>query len=480
MTQFVGRLTELNQLKDLLNRKIASLVVVKGRRRIGKSRLIEEFAKEFKFFSAAGLVPTKKVTAQHQRDEFAKALAKTFHMPTPNSADWNDLFWHLGQQVKRGRIIILLDEISWMGKDDPTFLGKLKNAWDQFLKKNPKLILILCGSVSSWIEKNILSSAGFVGRIDLILTLEELTLPECNDFWDSKKDQISAYEKFKVLGVTGGVPRYLEVISHRETAEENIKHLCFTKGNLLYSEFDRIFHDLFTRRSETYKDILLTLIKNPRSALEDIFESLNMKKSGVFSDYLQDLISAGFITRDYTWNISDGKISKLSHFRISDNYIRFYLKYIMPNKDKIDRNVFRERSLSLLPGWEGIMGLQFENLVLQNRTLIQKALRIDPNEIVNDNPYFQRNTSTQAGCQIDYMIQTRFNNLYICEIKFSKNLVSVNVIDEVQNKISRLALPRNFSYRPVLIHVNGVEDELVSREFFADIIDFSTLLTTAD
>ena len=153
----------------------------------------------------------------------------------------------------------------------------------------------------------------------------------------------------------------------------------------------------------------------------------------------------------------------------------------MRNKDKIDRNVFRERSLSLLPGWESIMGLQFENLVLQNATLIQKALRIDPNEIVNDNPYFKRNTSTKAGCQIDYMIQTRFNNLYICEIKFSKKLVSLDVIDEVQNKISRLALPRNFSYRPVLIHVNGVEDEILSREFFADIIDFSSLLaTTAD
>jgi hypothetical protein len=106
--------------------------------------------------------------------------------------------------------------------------------------------------------------------------------------------------------------------------------------------------------------------------------------------------------------------------------------YIMPNKDKIDCEVFNERSLSLLPGWESIMGLQFENLVLQNRILIQKALKIDPNEIINDNSYFQRNTSTQAGCQIDYMVQTRFNNLYICEIKFSKNPVRADAIKEVR------------------------------------------------
>ncbi len=476
MVNFIGREKELNQLKDLLTRRIASLVVVKGRRRIGKSRLIEEFAKDFKFFSVAGLSPTKKMTAQHQRDEFARQLAKTFDMPIPNSTDWSDLFWHLGQQVKRGRVVILLDEISWMGKDDPTFLGKLKNAWDQYLKKNSKLILVLCGSVSSWIEKNILSNTGFVGRIDLLLTLEELSLPECNVFWGNKKEQLSAYEKFKILSVTGGVPRYLEVISHRDSAEENIKHLCFTKGNILYNEFDRIFHDLFSRRSDTYKNILLALIKNPHATLEDIFKFLKMKKSGVLSEYLEDLILAGFITRDYSWSIRNGKISKLSHFRISDNYIRFYLKYIFPNKDKIDRNVFSERSLSLLPGWESIMGLQFENLVLQNRNLVQRALRIDPNEIVNDNPFFQRRTATQSGCQIDYMIQTRFNNLYICEIKFSRNLVRTNVINEMKSKIDRLELPKNYSYRPVLIHVNGVEDEIVSCEFFANIIDFGSLL----
>ncbi len=171
MTPFVGRCRELQQLKDLFYRKVASLVVVKGRRRIGKSRLIEEFAKDVKFVSIAGLAPTKGVTSKHQREEFAKQMSRIFQVPTPSYANWSDLFWFLAEQTKRVKVVILLDEISWMGSKDSTFLGKLNNAWDLYFKKNSKLILVLCGSVSSWIEKNILNDTNFVGRIDLTLTL---------------------------------------------------------------------------------------------------------------------------------------------------------------------------------------------------------------------------------------------------------------------------------------------------------------------
>ncbi len=475
MTPFVGRQRELQKLKDLSNRKTASLVVVKGRRRIGKSRLVEEFAKDSKFVSISGLPPSEGMTAQHQRDEFARQIARIFLIPIPYSADWSDLFWHLAYHTREGKVIILLDEISWLGIKDPTFLSKLKNAWDLYFKKNSKLILVFCGSVSSWIEKNILSSTGFVGRIDLILTITELSLSECNEFWGTQKKLLSSYEKLKVLAITGGVPRYLESISPKLSAEENIKQLCFVREGFLFNEFEQIFNDLFARRSENYKEILKGIIDQPYVTLDDIFHNLKIKKSGVISDYLNDLILAGFVQRDYTWSIRDGHISKLSHLRINDNYIRFYLKYILPNKNKIERDAFLARTLTTLPGWDTIMGFQFENLVLQNRLSIQKLLHIDPNEIINDNPYFQRRTTKAKGCQIDYMIQTRFNCLYVCEVKFSRNSIGVEVIKHIKAKIDALSLPKNFSYRPVLIHVNGVDEEVIGSEYFADIIDFSQL-----
>ncbi len=473
---FIGRKRELQILRDLLQRRIASLVVVKGRRRIGKSRLITEFAKGAKFLSFTGLPPAKGITAKVQRDEFARQLARLFTIPTPYSSDWSDLFWHLAHHTKTGRQIILLDEISWMGMKDPTFLGKLRNAWDTLLKQNTELILVICGSVSSWIEKNILSNTGFVGRVDLTMTLKELSLKECNEFWGAQADQWSAYEKFKVLSVTGGVPRYLELLAANLTAEENIKKLCFVKEGFLYTEFEKIFNDLFGRKYLAYKKILLALADTPYASLEDLFNRLKIKRSGTVSDYVEDMIEAGFLRRDFNWVLKDGSESGLSHLRISDNYVRFYLKTILAHQQKIENDAFVNRSLTTLPGWETLMGLQFENLVLHNRATLHELLQIDPNEIVNDNPYFQRKTSKQRGCQIDYMIQTRFNCLYIFEIKFSRKPVGIRVVEEVKEKIKALNLPKNFSYRPILIHVNGVDDAVLETEFFASIIDFGSLL----
>lgn len=471
---FVGRKKELDQLNLLLNKKSASLAVVKGRRRIGKSRLIEEFGKSHKIYTFSGVLPNEKTTIQSQLNEFGWQLGKILGQPAFKDNDWNDLFLRLAKQARKGRVIILLDEISWMGSLDPDFLGKLKNAWDLEFKKNPQLILVLCGSVSAWIEKNILGSSGFLGRISLSLTLEELPLFDCNQFWVELGENISIYEKFKILSVTGGIPKYLEEIQANLSAEENIKNLCFDRGGLLFNEFEQIFSDIFGKRSEIYKRIVQCLADG-KYAYEDIYKKLNVEKSGVISEYLDELVQSGFLRRDFTWDIKNGKTSKLSRYRISDNYLRFYLKYIVPNKEKIERNSFKNQSLVSLPGWEGAMGLQFENLVLSNRQQLLQMLHINPDDVVYDNPFFQHKTLRQEGCQVDYLIQTRFDTLYFCEIKFSKHPIKTDIISEVQEKMRRLKAPRYVSRRAVLIHVNGVHEEIIDSRFFSNIVDFGRL-----
>lgn len=473
---FFGRKKELNKLNLLLKKKSASLVVLKGRRRIGKSRLIEEFGKDFRMISIAGLppIPNKKRTMQDELNEFGWQLGDALGQPSFRDTDWNDLFLRLANHTEEGRVIILLDEISWIGSEDPNFLGKLKTMWDQKFKKNPELILILCGSVSVWIEKNILSNSAFLGRISLDLTLTELSLNESNKFWENK-ESIASFEKFKILSVTGGVPKYLEEVQIHLPAEENIRNLCFDSSGLLFSEFDKIFTDIFSKQNQMYKRIIECIVDG-RYELEAISKKLEIEKSGVLSEYLNNLILSGFVKRDYTWNLKNGKVAKFSRYRVSDNYLRFYLKYIEPNKDKIERGVFETQSMITLPGWEGIMGLQFENLVLNNRKKIIEMLNINPSDIINDNPFFQNKTSRQEGCQIDYMIQTRFDTLYICEIKFSRKPISASIISEVNEKLKRLKVPKHISKRPVLIHVNGIKEEVLEQNYFSNIIDFSQLI----
>lgn len=472
--QFIGREPEMSRLEGLLNKKSASLVVVRGRRRIGKSRLLEEFGKEMRSLFFSGMPPVRKTTAQSQRDEFAKQLERS-GLPGIKPDDWGNLFWHLAKHTQKGRILIVLDEISWMGGKDFEFLGKLKNAWDMYFSKNPHLILVLCGSISSWIEDNILSSTGFVGRITLDLVLEELPLHACNAFWHPKESRIAAYEKFKLLSVTGGVPLYLEQIRTDLPAEQNIQDLCFTRGGLLVREFEEIFSDLFSRRSASYKEIVTCLAEGPKELVE-LCKQLGKSQGGVRSKHLDDLVKAGFVQRDFTWYLENGKEGKPSRYRLSDNYLRFYLKFIAPNRSKIEKGTFARATLTQLPGWESLMGLQFENLVVHNCKTLWSRLGVSAEEVVMDGPFFQTTTKRQLGCQIDYMIQTRFHSIYLCEIKFSKNAVTASVIEEMEEKRRRLKIPRHCSIRPVLVHVNGVEERVLDAGYFDKVIDFSQLL----
>ncbi len=476
---FIGRQAELDRLKALQKKKTASFIVIKGRRRIGKSRLVDEFSKNFDhYFKFEGLPPETAITPAYQLAEFSRQISRQFKTANAKYEDWSDALWAVGEKVQTGKILLFFDEISWMGDKDAGFLGKIKSFWDNQLSKNTQLVFVACSSASSWIEKNLLSSTGFVGRISLTLTLEELPLADCDKFWP---DNISAYEKFKLLAVTGGIPKYLEEINPKISAEENIKQLCFMEGGFLVEEFDRIFSDLFMRDSIFYEKIIRLLSMGPKEQSEiqmGIQGKGDSAHYGRIPEYLWELEEAGFIKRDYTWNIKTGEDAKLSKYRLQDNYLRFYLKYISKNISKIKRGSFVLKALSLLPEWNQMMGLQFENLILINRKAIHKLLNIKPDEIINENPFFQRPTQRLSGCQIDYMIQTKFNSLYVCEVKFHKNPIDVSIIKTMQEKVSALKFPKGFSYRPVLIHINGVTNEIIDSDYFAEIIDMSELLKT--
>jgi len=473
---FVGREKELKLLNDRLTKRSASFVAIRGRRRIGKSKLIAEFSKGFsRKYLFTGLPPSKNKAAQKQRDEFIRQMKKQ-GLPAVRGEDWGDIFWVLGKACEKGPALIVLDEIAWMGSKDPDFLGKLKIAWDDYFEVNPQLVLVVASSVSSWIDKNILKNTGFFGRVDLTLTLKELPLKDCIKFWGKRERSVSPYEKLKILGVTGGVPKYLDAIDPKKTAEENIQELCFSESGLLFNEFDNIFHDLFSKRGRIYKKIVQLLADKHSLNQEEICKGINRKRGRAISEYLRDLVTAGFLSDDHSWSLKTREVSPLRKYRLSDNYLRFYLKCIEPRKIEIMQGKYEEGSLFNHMSWESIMGLQFENLVVHNRDILLEALRIQRDDCVFDGPYFQMQTKRKKGCQIDYLIQTK-GTLYICEVKFSKSSIGADVIEEMQKKVEALVIPRYVSYRPILIHVGGVTDEVLYRDYFDKIIDWTEFLS---
>ena len=151
----------------------------------------------------------------------------------------------------------------------------------------------------------------------------------------------------------------------------------------------------------------------------------------------------------------------------------------MPFKSQIKRGNFNEISLNNLDGWHSVLGLQFENLVLNNRHLIKKYLNLNPADIVYDNPYFQTEIKTRKACQVDYLIETKTKNLYVFEFKFYKDKVTKSIIEEMQKRIAKLDIPPNYTIRPILIHINGVEKALEETDYFSHIIDFNALIKDA-
>lgn len=468
---FIGRESELKKLKEFQARKVAGLIVVSGRRRVGKSTLIEHFAKGQRFLEFYGLAPRAGLTTKDQLNHFGQLLGLAFDMPAMKFDNWNSALAMLASLTSKGKVIILLDEISWMAGTDKDFAGKLKGIWDTKFKKNPRLTLILCGSVTSWIEDNILNDKGFMGRISLTITLEEMTLLDANQFWGSRL--VSAYEKCKILCVTGGIPRYLEEIRPEESAEQNMKRLCFTNGGVLFDEFDKIFRDIFGKRANDYKKIVQVLA-NGSCEIGELCRSLGIKQTGGFSKKLHVLQQSGFITRDFVWEKNQKK-SKLSKYRLKDNYLRFFLKYIDPKLDLISSGLYEDLFLEDLPEWPTIMGLQFENLVLNNLRTLQKLLHISSSSVLSAAPYFQHETQKQKGCQIDLLIQCRYS-LYVCETK-CRQKITPDVIEKIMEKISRLTIAKGISIRPVLIYQGELSPQIERANFFTHLIPFEQLLS---
>jgi len=469
---FIGRTRELEQLENLFKKNKAQLAVIRGRRRIGKSRLVEELGKNHLFIRFSGIAPTKDVTAENQRQTFTNQLTEAFNLPHMHFSDWESVFIFLNKQITDDPTVILLDEISWMGSKDPTFLPKFKNAWDLYFHNNPQLVMILCGSVSTWIEENIIKSTAFFGRIAKIITLEPLSLTESTEFLHNAGFRTSTYEIVKLLSVFGGIPWYLENLDATLSADENIKELCLVRDGLLVPEFDRIFDDIFSTRGEIYKKIIEILVRKSCDQAE-LRTALNYSHSGSISKYLENLILCGFVGKNQLWSLKTRKPTKQTIYYVKDHFIRFYFRFIKTHIVQVEQNTYLSMPLSSIPGWDSITGLQLENLVTANYALMYKALKIAPEDVVSASTYVQKKTTSRRGCQIDYLVQTRTNVLYAVEIKFSRQPIRSTIISEMKDKLKRFQYPKHLAINPVLVHVNGVDDSVIDSNYFYKIIDIN-------
>lgn len=475
--EFFGRADIMADMLALWRKRVPSFVTCRGRRRIGKSTLIEQFAKRSsaRFIKIEGLRPKVRMTAADQLVNFANQLAiQTGAEPTPPQ-NWLSAFVRLDREVKDGeRTVVLLDEVSWMAHGDAVFAGTLKIAWDNYFKKHPKLVFVVCGSVSTWIKENIINDGSFYGRRSMDIVVPELPLDECVKFWGRSATRVDTREILDILSVTGGVPRYLEEIDPAVSANENIRRLCFHPKGILREDFDEMFNDVITKLPSLTAAIVRALADGALSSAE-LSERIGKGKGGHVTEALEQLVESGMVSADAGKNPLTGETARVKLYRLKDNYSRFYLKYIEPEKEAIDCGAYSLGSLDQLEGWQAVLGLAFENMVVNNVASLLAPLGLASSIVVSAAPY--RKTGRRGakdGLQVDLLLQTR-RSVCLVEIK-RQHEIGREVVDEMVEKVRRFPRRDDVSVRTALVYEGHLAPIVEADGYFDAVIPFRQLL----
>ena len=478
MQKFFGREHIIRTLDELWGKNSPSFVTCRGRRRVGKSTLIERFAEVSgaRFIKIEGAKPNENTTDEDERRSFAFQLASQTGAEDSCPSNWLNAFIRLSKEIGDDtRTVVLLDEVSWMGCFDNTFSATLKIAWDNHLKKHSNLVFVVCGSVSTWIRDNIIDNKAFYGRRSLDLVVPELPLSECVKFWGDRASMVSEREILDVLAVTGGIPRYLEELNPSLSCEDNLLRMCFVQNAPLRLDFDDMFTDVITKQPRLSAKVIRALVAGPKSVTE-LADALAVEKGGDLSCALSQLQESGMVSSACGKNPKTGADVREKKYRIKDNYSRFYLKYIEPLKGMIDADSFAFSGLGQFPGWESDLGYQFENLVVNNFRELVPELHLQGVMIKSAAPYVKRGSrkTGEAGCQIDLLVQT-VSTMYVVEIKRNAH-IGHEVIDEVKAKCRALPRPREVSVRTALVYSGELAKSVVAEGYFDAIVPFARLI----
>jgi len=474
---FFGRQTQFEQLNRLLHKQVGSFVTCRGRRRVGKSTLIEEFARRTKarFIKLEGVKPQARYSDEHERRAFAEQLAVQTGAEDTTPSNWLNAFVRLDREIRDdGWTVVLLDEIGWFGYYEPMFADTLRVAWENYLRKHDRLIVVACGSVSSWIRANLIDNKSFRGRRSLDMVVPELPLSECAKFWGERATRIDPTEIIDVLSVTGGVPMYLQEIDPALSADDNIRQLAYMPNSVLRVDFDDMFNDVITEQPLFSGKVLRRLVDGPMTVTE-LARALDIGKSGRISEAMEQLAEAGLVSPDAGVNPETGAPVRERRYRLRDNYARYYLKMVEPVKTQIDAGAYRFASLSALEGWSGVKGLAFENLVVNNYPELLPHLHMGGALVTSAAPFRKNSVRGQrGGYQIDLLIQTE-GSICITEIKRKKE-IDKSIIEEVDRKVSKIVRPQGVSIRTALVYDGELSAFVETNGYFDAIIPFRRLL----
>ena len=412
--KIIGREREIKIMDDIYTSSKSEFMAVCGRRRVGKTFLIKEYFDEKICFSVSGMIHGK--TAE-QLKIFVNRLRRfgmTIDRPVKDWIDAFDLLMDYLSSLDVERKVVFIDELPWLDTPRSNFISALENFWNSFVTDRHDIVLIVCGSATSWMtDKLINNHGGLHNRITRRILLEPFNLYETGKLLTANGFNLSTYETAECYMVFGGIPYYLSLLKKDLTLAQNIDFLLFDPRGDLYSEFDNLYASLFSNSDDYIKVVRALSQTSSGLTRTEILTKTGIKTGGTLSLILKNLETCGFI-RSYR---QIGNTLRDLNYQLTDFYTLFYFRFKSGLTVK-DRRYWSEiQQTAEFYTWAGFT---FEILSIEHIRQIKQKLGISG---VISEEYSCRIPADKDfyGTQIDLIISRKDNTVNLCEMKFSIN-----------------------------------------------------------
>lgn len=421
----IGRERETKELNRLYDSGRAELVAIYGRRRVGKTYLVDETFTGRITFRHAGLSPAdedSKGLLHAQLNHFYNSLDLHGMEPCEKPQNWLDAFLLLEKYLQKiddgSRQLVFLDELPWLDSPRSGFLRAFEGFWNTWGCHRKNLMVIVCGSANSWVlDKLINNHGGLYGRVTYEIKLSAFTLHECEEFYRSRNVQFSRYDIAQSYMIFGGIPYYLGYMDKELSLAQNVDKLFFSRNGALRNEYDRLFDSVFTNPDAIKAIVRLLYTKNAGFTRKEITERLKITDGGTLTKNLNALLASDFILKYVPFGFS----KREEHYKLTDPFCLFYLHFMQSQTKTNER--FWQQNVNAQPivTWRGFA---FENVCFNHVDQIKKALGISG--IIASSSAWSKKGGDEEGTQIDLLLMRNDNVINMCEIKFTSEEFSVD------------------------------------------------------
>lgn len=434
----VGRKQEIAEIERLYQSRHSEFVAVYGRRRVGKTFLVKHVLGSRITFQHTGVSPVDRESESRQfrtqLESFYYSLLnyglEGYKMPQT----WMEAFFQLEQLLLSlddgSRQVVFIDELPWMDTPRSGFLSAFENFWNGWCSGRDNLMLVVCGSATSWILSNLSKSkGGLYGRLTSEIKLSPFTLRECREFFRSGGIEMSDYDILQSYMVFGGIPYYLRYYQKGQSFAANVDSILFGRKPRLADEFNRLFAAIFNNPEDCKRVVRVLSGRHSGYTREEISRETGIPYGGGLSNILSALMESDFIVRYTPYGMS------VEYYKLIDNFCLFWLKYV--ESEGKNPSFIRENLTSdIMAAWRGVA---FEEVCFQHIDQIRKSLEISGVNCAVSS-WSRRTDEKVGGAQIDLLIVRADNVVNLCEMKFSSTRYTIekDEAERLQHRIEAL------------------------------------------